>query len=83
MSFTLSKIVGCKNFTLYTLSIQGIPIKFYTKYRTTLHRNRHLININTLISVANFGNEPTFHPRRKETLNIVAGVRNSSNSKKC
>ena len=83
MSFTLSKIVGCKNFTLYTLSIQGIPIKFYTKYHATLQRNRHLININTLISVANFGNEPTFHPRRKETLNIVAGVRNSSNSKKC
>lgn len=80
MSFTLSKIVGCKNFTLYTLSIQGIPIKFYTKYCTTLQRNSHLIN--TLISVANFGNEPTFHPRRKETLNTVAGVRNSSNSKK-
>ena len=80
MSFTLSKIVGCKNFTLYTLSIQGIPIKFYTKYHATLQRNRHLIA--PLISVANFGNEPTFHPRRKETLNIVAGVRNSSNSKK-
>ena len=80
MSFTLSKIVGCKNFTLYTLSIQGIPIKFYTKYHATLQRNRHLIS--PLISVANFGNEPTFHPRRKETLNTVAGVRNSSNSKK-
>lgn len=80
MSFTLSKIVGCKNFTLYTLSIQGIPIKFYTKYHATLQRNRHLID--PLISVANFGNEPTFHPRRKETLNTVAGVRNSSNSKK-
>ena len=80
MSFTLSKIVGCKNFTLYTLSIQGIPIKFYTKYHATLQRNRHLIA--PLISVANFGNEPTFHPRRKETLNTVAGVRNSSNSNK-
>ena len=80
MSFTLSKIVGCKNFTLYTLSIQGIPIKFYTKYHATLQRNRHLIA--PLISVANFGNEPTFHPRRRETLNTVAGVRNSSNSKK-
>ena len=80
MSFTLSKIVGCKTFTLYTLSIQGIPIKFYTKYHATLQRNRHLIA--PLISVANFGNEPTFHPRRKETLNTVAGVRNSSNSKK-
>lgn len=80
MSFTLSKIVGCKNFTLYTLSIQGIPIKFYTKYHATLQRNRHLIA--PLISVANFGNEPVFHPRRKETLNTVAGVRNSSNSNK-
>ena len=82
MSFTLSKIVGCKNFTLYTISIYGMPIKFYTKYHTTLQRkrNRHLIS--PLISVANFGNEPVFHPRRKETLNTVAGVRNSSNSKK-
>lgn len=79
MSFTLSKIVGCKKFTIHTISIYGMPIKFYTKYCTTLQRNSHLIA--PLISVANFGNEPTFHPRRKETLNSVAGA-NISNDRK-
>ena len=79
MSFTLSKIVGCKKFTIHTISIYGMPITFYTKYCTTLQRNSHLIA--PLISVANFGNEPTFHPRRKETLNSVAGA-NISNDRK-
>lgn len=82
MIYSLFKIAGCKKFTLPTISIHCIAIKFRTKYCTTLNlkRNRHLID--PLISVAGFGNEPTFHPRRKETLNIVAGIRNSSNGKK-
>jgi hypothetical protein len=80
MSFTLSKIVACKKFTIYTISIHGIPIKFYTKYCTTLERNRSLIA--PLISVANFGNEPAFHPRRKDTLDRAAGIRKSNNGKK-
>ena len=81
MSFTLLKIgAHQKVYNINVISIHGVPIKFRNKYHTTLQLNRHLIA--PLISVANFGNEPAFHPRRKETLNTVAGVRNSSNSKK-
>lgn len=81
MSFTLLKIgAHQKVYNINVISIHGISIKFRNKYHTTLQRNRHLIA--PLISVANFVNEPTFHPRRKYTLDRVAGVRNSSNCKK-
>lgn len=80
MSFALSKIGRCQKFTLPTLSIHCIPIKFRNKYHTTLKQSRCLIA--PLISVANFGNESAFHPRRKDTLDRIAGVRNSSNGKK-
>lgn len=81
MSFTLSKIgAHQKVYNINVISIHGIPIKFRIKYHTTLKRNRHLIA--PLISVANFGNKPDFHPRRKDTLDRIVGIRNSSNGKK-